>query len=191
VDDAELARLLDVVRRPERPRATLEERVQLVEDHRRIVDLVMAYGWLCDGRLWDELLDLYTDDFERFLVGTLEEHLVGKEALREVYERPVLPRRDAGSGGPPPAARIGQFEVRHMIHPPVVRIADDGAHAIAAAVYSLVVSEGEVPDFRRGDHQGGYIFEFRREPEVGWRFSTMTVISENARNPMFQAPAGS
>jgi hypothetical protein len=187
VEDAELAMLLDVARRPERPRATLEERVQVIEDHRRIAELVMTYGLLCDARLWDELLDLYTDDFERFLVGTLQEHLVGKEVLRERYERPVLPRKDDGSGAPPPAARIGTFELRHKIHPPTVRIADDGDHAIAAAVYSLVVSEGEVPAFRRGEHEGGYIFEFRREPGHGWRFSKMTVISENARNPMFQA----
>jgi hypothetical protein len=189
VEDRELDLILDVVRRPERPRTTLEERVQLLEDHRRIADLVMAYGWLCDRREWDELLDLYTDDFERHLLGTLEEHLKGKEVLREVYERPVLPRKDPGTGGPPAAARIGAFELRHLIHPPVVRVADDGDHAIAAAVYSLVVSEGEVPAFRKADHQGGYIFEFRREPEHGWRFSTMTVISENARNPMFQAPS--
>jgi hypothetical protein len=186
VQDAELAMLLDVARRPERARATLEERVQLLEDHRRIAELVMTYGLLCDARLWDELLDLYTDDFERFLVGTLEEHLVGKEVLRERYERPVLPRRDDGAGGPPPAARIGLFELRHKIHPPTVRIGDDGDHAIAAAVYSLVASEGDGPAFRRGEHEGGYIFEFRREPEHGWRFSTMTVISENARNPLFQ-----
>src|SRR3990170_9147802 len=94
----ELELVLDVVRRPESPRESLEARVTLLEDHRQIADLVMMYGWLCDARLWDELLDLYTDDFERFLLGTLDEHLVGKEALRSAYERPGLPRT-GGKGG--------------------------------------------------------------------------------------------
>jgi hypothetical protein len=188
MDRAELELLLDVVRRPERPRATVEERVQLLEDHRQITDLVMAYGWLCDARRWDELLDLYTDDFERFLVGTLEEHLVGKDALRDAYERPVLPRK-GGAGGLSDDARPQELEIRHMIHPPIVRIDDDGDHAHVAAVYGMVVTSGDGPQVRRGEHEGGYVFELRREPETGWRFRRMTVISENARNPMFW-PAG-
>lgn len=184
--DDELALLLDVVRTPETPRATLEERIALLEDHRRLTDLVMTYGWLCDARLWDELLELYTDDFERILVGTLDEHLVGKEVLRERYFAPVLPRK-GGVGGPPPATQINSYEIRHMIHPPVVRVDDDGNHATVAAVYSIVATSGDGADFVRGEHEGGYIFRFRREPDVGWRFCRMTVISENARNPLFQS----
>jgi hypothetical protein len=184
VDLAELEMLLEVVRRPERARTSVEERVQLLEDHRRVTELVMAYGWLCDAREWDELLDLYTDDFERFLVGTLDEHLVGKDALRAAYERPVLPRR-GGAGGLSDDTRPQDLEIRHMIHPPVVRIDDDGDHAHVAAVYGLVVTSGDGPQVRRGEHEGGYIFELRRVPDVGWRFCRMTVISENARNRMF------
>lgn len=183
--DDELAMLLDVVRTPERSRDTLEERIQLIEDHRRISDLVMAYGWLCDARLWDELLELYTDDFERFLVGTLEEHLVGKEILRERYVSPVLPHSD-GKGGPPPASQINSYEIRHMIHPPVIRVADDSQTATVAAVYSIVATDGDGNDVARGEHEGGYIFKLRREPELGWRFTCLTVISENARNPLFK-----
>jgi hypothetical protein len=185
MNDAEIEMLLEVVRTPERPRATLEERIQLIEDHRQLHDLVLTYGWLCDARRWDELLDLYTDDFERFLVGTLEEHLVGKEVLRERYESPVLPRK-GGEGGPPPAAQVNTYEIRHLIHPPLVRVSDDGLGATVAAVYSIVATTGDGPDFRRGEHEGGYIFGFRKEPEVGWRFCRMVVISENARNPLFQ-----
>jgi hypothetical protein len=186
MDVEELELLLDVVRRPERPRTTVEERLQLLEDHRRIADLVMAYGWLCDARRWDELLELYTDDFERFLLGTLEEHLVGKEALRAAYERPVLPRK-GGAGGLGDDTRPESLEIRHMIHPPVIRVSDDGDHAHVAAVYGMVVTSGDGPAVRRGEHEGGYLFELRREPE-GWRFCRMSVISENARNPMFWAP---
>jgi ketosteroid isomerase-like protein len=185
MNDAEIALLLDVVRAPEKPRTSLEARLTHLEDVRSIQDLVLAYGWLCDARRWDELLDLYTDDFERFLVGTLEEHLVGKEALRERYEAPVLPRK-GGAGGPPPASQVNAYEIRHMIHPPVVRVSDDGNEATAAAVYSIVATSGDGAELRRGEHEGGYIFGFRKVPDVGWRFCRMVVISENARNPLFQ-----
>ena len=182
--DDELARILDVVRAPERTPDTLEERVALLETHRTLTDLVMLYGWLCDGRRWDELLDHYTDDFERTLLGTLNETVKGKEKLRQLYEAPALPRADEGAAGPPPASVINTYELRHLIHPPVIRVADDGEHATVAAVYSLVVSSGEVPDFKRGEHEGGYIFGFRVD-DGRWRFESMVVISENARNPLF------
>ena len=142
--DDELAELLDVVRTPERARATLEERVELIEAHRAIADLVMLYGWLCDSRRWDELLEHYTDDFERTLLGTLDEKVKGKEKLRELYLRPALPRKGDGDG-PPPAAQINTYELRHLIHPPVVRVSDDGLRARVAAVYSLVATSGDGP----------------------------------------------
>jgi len=189
VNDRELNLVLDVVRRPETPRATVEERLELLEAHRTIADLVMAYGWLCDARRWDELLDLYTDDFERTLLGTLDEHIKGKEAIRPLYERPQLPRAEGSTNaGPPPASQLQTYELRHLIHPPVIRVADDGQTATVAAVYSLVASSGDGPDFRRGEHEGGYIFGMRREGG-GWRFASMIVISENARNPLFSAAA--
>ncbi|MFC0527703.1 nuclear transport factor 2 family protein [Phytohabitans kaempferiae] len=182
--DEELDQLIDVVLLPERARETLEERVALAEDHRRITDLVMLYGWLCDRRRWDDLLSYYTDDFERTLAGTLSEKVKGKEKLRELYFRPVLPRA-GDAAGPPPAAQINTYELRHLIHPPVIRVADDGQTASVAAVYSLVATSGDGSAFRRGEHEGAYLFGMRREPEVGWRFATMTVISENTRNPLF------
>ena len=183
----ELALLLEVANSEQHSGATLEERIRLLEDLRQISDLVMRYGWLCDARRWDEVLDLYTDDFERCLAGTLDECLRGKEALREVYERPVLPRKGGGADNSGDVARTSAFQCRHMIHPPVVRILDDGSRAVAAAVYSLVASEGEGEAFVRAEHEGGYIFGFRREPVVGWRFESMTVISEIANNPLFKA----
>lgn len=183
--DQELDLLIDVLLTPETTPESLEERIALLEDHRVIGDLVMLYGWLCDRRRWDDLLEYYTDDFERTLSGTLDEKVRGKEQMRELYQRPVLPR--AGNAeGPPPASQLATYELRHMIHPPVIRVSDDRSKATAAAVYSLVASSGDGDDFRRGEHEGGYVFGMRRVPEVGWRFESMTVISENARNPLFR-----
>lgn len=184
VNKDELRELLDVVRRPERRRETLEERIEVIEAHREISDLVMLYGWLCDAGEWDELLEHYTDDFERTLLGTLNEKVRGKDKIRELYVRPVLPRK-GDRPGPPPADQITSYEVRHLIHPPVIRLADDGRAATVAAVYSIVATSGDGPALRRGEHEGGYIFGMRREPDGRWRFATMVVISENARNPLF------
>ena len=181
--DAELDQLIAVVETPQRQPDSLEERLRLVEDHRQITDLVMLYGWLCDRRRWDDLLSYYTDDFERTLSGTLNEKVKGKEKLRELYIRPVLPR-SGDAAGPPPADIIKTYELRHLIHPPVIRVSDDGQTASVAAVYSLVATQGDGKDLRRGEHEGAYLFGMRREPE-GWRFATMTVISENTRNPLF------
>ena len=38
--------------------ATVEERVQVLEDREAIRGLIMAYGYLCDARRWDELLEI-------------------------------------------------------------------------------------------------------------------------------------
>src|SRR4051812_16533638 len=170
--DDELAAILDVVSIPERARLSIEERVELLEAHRTITDLVMLYGWLCDARRWDELLELYTDDFERTLLGTLDEKVKGKEKLRALYEHPQLPR-SGDTAGPPPADQINTYELRHLIHPPVVRVADDGQTATVAAVYSLVASSGDGSSYRRGEHEGGYIFGMRRERDGRWMFESM------------------
>jgi hypothetical protein len=66
-----------------------------------------------------------------------------------------------------------------------VRVDDDNTTATAATCYSIVATKGNGNDVVRGVHEGGYIFGFRREDD-GWKFCTMTVISENARNPLFQ-----
>ena len=181
MQDDELEQVLEVFRRPERPRTTVEERLTALEDKTAIRELIMAYGYLCDARRWDELLEHYTDDIERVLGGTLAERIKGKEALKQVYEAPVLPRED---GQAPPASEINTYELRHLIVGDMVRLGDDGTTAWAVAAYSMVASKGEVADFVRGQHEGAYVFEFRKV-DGRWKVSHFTVFSENARNPLF------
>jgi hypothetical protein len=183
MQNAEIEQMLEVFRRPERPRTTVEERLTAIEDRQRVREVLMAYGYLCDARLWDELLELYTDDVERVLGGTLTENIKGKDALREVYLAPVLPRED---GDAPPAAEINAYEIRHLIVGDIVRLGDDGETAWAAASYSLVASKGDIDDFVRAGHEGGYILEFRKV-DGAWLVSKFTVFSENARNPLFRS----
>lgn len=185
--DDEIDQLLAVVRAPEPQPTDLEERVQRLEDVRRITDLLLEYGWLEDASRWDDLLELCTDDVERVLAGSLNERVTGKAALRAVLVAPVMPRK-SGDGGPPPVEQINAYEVRHLINPPVVRVGGDTATVVAS--YSLVATTGDGPTFRRGEHEGGYVFELRRGGPRGWRVSRMLIITENARNPLFNAASG-
>ena len=184
--DDELNMILDVTRMKERPRESLEERVQLLEDHRTLTDLVMRYGWLCDARQWDELLELYTDDIERVLTGSLEEHVQGKEALRQLYLRPVLPVKHGGDG---PRERLdasatqGQLSARHLISHHVTRVSDDGREAWSAVQYSLVLERTHGDDHERGVHEGAYLFRFLKQ-DGRWKVRKLTVIANSARNPL-------
>ena len=66
------------------------ERLARLEDRAQVYDLVMAYGYLEDGRRWDDMLALYTDDIERELAGSLTEVVRGKVALRDRLVTPVM-----------------------------------------------------------------------------------------------------
>ncbi len=76
-------------------------------------------------------MDLYTDDIERVLGGTLVEQVKGKEALRPLYESLPLPNRDGGKGAPA-AQQLATYEVKHFITGIVVDVRGDEASAVAA-----------------------------------------------------------
>jgi ketosteroid isomerase-like protein len=181
----EKAALAEVAMRTEAPRTTLEERLTLAEDKEAIRDVIAAYGFLCDSANWDELLELYTDDVERVLTGSLEEHVQGKEALRQLYLHPVLPVK---SGGGDPKERLdasvteGRLSARHLISHHVTRVSDDGAEAWSAVQYSLVL-EREGDEYERGVHEGAYLFWFLKQGGR-WRVRKLTVIANSARNPL-------
>ena len=180
----EIEALLTVVQRPERPRTTVEERVQALEDRDEIRGLIMAYGYLCDARRWDELLELYTDDIERVLAGTLVERVQGKAALREKLVAPTLEHR-TGEGSAPPPSALEQLGLRHLMASDVVRLGDDGVTATAAVQYQMVATAEDAQGFRRGAHEGSYVFDFRKD-DGRWRFSRQFIVSDNAHNPMFR-----
>ncbi|HEX6311229.1 MAG TPA: nuclear transport factor 2 family protein [Acidimicrobiia bacterium] len=184
MNEAEIDALLEVVQRPERERRTPEERVQALADRQEIRDLIMVYGYLCDARRWDELLELYTDDIERVLAGSLSERVQGKAALRERLTAPTLARA-SGEGAPPPPSYLEALELRHLMASDVVRLSDDGTAATAAVQYQMVATADDERGFRRGAHEGSYVFEFRKV-DGRWRFCRQFIVSDNAHNPMFQ-----
>jgi hypothetical protein len=177
--------IVEILQRPEQPREGLEARVQLLEDRERIRDIIMQYGYYCDAQRYDELFALYVDDVERELSGTLVEKVRGKAALGQLMRSPVLAWK-SGSGGPPPPEVIRSYEGRHLITGEVIRVSDDGSEAWATAQYSLVKVSGEDPtQVRRGQHEGSYVFSFRKIAG-DWKFTRLWVITNNAHNPLYQ-----
>lgn len=175
--------IIDLMLQPE-PEWQGEDRVGAMQDKSEIRDLVMRYGYISDAFLWDELCDLYTDDVERVLAGTLEETTRGKENLRAKLAAPLLPRR--GEGGGEPMERpmvIGTFRSRHLMADDVIRLAPDRTTARAAFQYSLVVETDDENGYDRGSHEGAYLFDFRKE-NGRWLFSRQVIITNTARNPL-------
>jgi hypothetical protein len=184
VNEAEIEAMLEVVQRPERARDSVEARVQAVEDRDAIRSLIMTYGYLCDARRWDDLLDLYTDDIERVLAGSLVERVQGKAALREKLVSPTLERRSGGSDAAPPA-QLEALDLRHLMASDIVRLGDDETTARAAVQYQMVATSDDARGFRHGSHEGSYVFDFRKD-NGRWRFCRQFIVSNNAHNPMFQ-----
>jgi hypothetical protein len=67
----------------------------------------------------------------------------------------------------------------------VIRLSDDGTHAVAAVQYTMVATRDDEHGFRRGSHEGSYGFEFRKEAGT-WKFCRQVIITDNAHNPMFR-----
>jgi hypothetical protein len=179
---------VDVLTLDDSSDGTLEERLERLEDRAAIRDLIMRYGWLCDQRRWDDLLELYTDDVERELAGTLDERVEGKEALRELLVAPALPRKSSSDPGAPPVDRILELELKHMIATEVVKILPGGDEAVAQVYYTMVVTRGQGEEFQRGVHDGTYEFHFVKR-DGRWLFRRQIIASNNATNPLFQAVA--
>jgi hypothetical protein len=174
------------VLRPERPRTTLEDRLAAFEDKERIRDLIMAYAFLCDADMHDELYDRYTDDMERHLGGTLTEVVKGKEAVRHRHEHPVLERKP-GMPGPAtqPAGMRAKVKPRHLMSTAVVKLSDDSTEAWASVYFALAsLKDRDDGTTTRGIHEGGYLFGFRKVAG-DWKIAKLMVFTEIAHDVNF------
>ncbi len=187
MDQREQQLLIEAILSPDTIEIDLEKRITAIEDKAAIRDLIMQYGYLCDARMWDQLLDLYTDDIERELGGTLTEFVSGKKALREKLERPTLERKKTDAT-PAAVQFMASLELRHLMASEVIRLGEDGQTAHAVVQYALAVISDSGDDCRKGVHEGSYIFSFRKEAG-DWKFSKQIIFSDNARNPLFQKQA--
>jgi hypothetical protein len=144
----ELDLLLEVVRRPDFAGRTLEDRVAALEDRDAIRELIMAYGYLEDERRWDEMLELYTDDIERVLAGSLVETVRGKAALRDRLVNPVMQAKSGAAAAS--RSRVEQLGLRHLMAAEVIRLGPDRSTATATLHYTLVATRDDASGFARG-----------------------------------------
>ncbi|HEX6311231.1 MAG TPA: nuclear transport factor 2 family protein, partial [Acidimicrobiia bacterium] len=156
-----MAEVLAAVAAPGRSAPAFAARLAAAEDRAAIRDLIMRYGYLEDARRWDDMLDLYTDDIERVLAGSLVETIRGKAALRERLVSPVMEAKSGAAAAS--RARVEQLRLRHLMTGEVIRVAGDGTEATAAVQYVLVATREDEHGFRKGSHEGSYRFDFRKE----------------------------
>ena len=169
----------DVLGRPRlRPRDA-DALVRLLDDEAALRDLIMRYAFLQDLGQFDEFLDFCTEDMERVLGGTLDQHARGRDDLRAKLAEPVA------VAGTHAVLEPVDVRSRHLITDEVIRVDEDGVHAAAVAQFTVVLTSAE-GEFRRGQHEGTYLFEFRRDDGV-WRFSRQVIDSSTARNPLMRA----
>ena len=100
---------------------------------------------------------------------------------------PQLPRAGRTTPTRRRPTQLNTYEFRHLIVDDLIRLDPSGTKGWAVAAYSLVASTEQPDGFRRGQHEGGYIFEMRKCDDGRWRVAHMTVFSENSRNPLFQS----
>jgi hypothetical protein len=171
----------------ERARTTLEEKVQLLSDKQRIEEMIHEYGFACDSAGWDVLQELYDENIEREMTGTLAEVVKGREKLIELHRNPVLPRAPGVNTVNTGLARFKNREIRHLISAKVIRISDDNKAAWALCYYQLAVVGQDDAGWQRGEHEGTYVFTFSKASGA-WRFTQHLIWTNNAVNPMFGAP---
>lgn len=72
-------------------RMSIDDKLQFLSDKQRIVELVHEYAFACDSRRWDILGEIYDDDIERIMSGTLDETVRGRDALIALHMTPRFP----------------------------------------------------------------------------------------------------
>src|ERR1700761_5552806 len=132
--------------RHERHRQTLEDKLQLVIDKQRIVEMINEYAFACDSRQWDVLRELYDENIERVMSGTLNETVRGRDTLIGLHANPALPRAEGVEMEKRDLTKIKGLEIRHLIATQMVRIGNDNRKAWALCHYqmALVGQTGDV-----------------------------------------------
>ncbi len=173
--------------RHERHRQTLDDRLQLVIDKQRIVEMINEYAFACDSRQWDVLEELYDEDIERVMSGTLNETVRGRATLIGLHRNPALPRAEGVEMEKRDLTKIKGLEIRHLVATQMVRIGNDNQKAWALCHYQMALVGQENDAWEHGLHEGTYLFSFSKA-SGDWRFTQHLIWTNNAANPMFGVP---
>jgi hypothetical protein len=170
--------------RHERHRQTLEDKLQLVIDKQRIVEMINEYAFACDSRQWDVLEELYDENIERVMSGTLNETVRGRAKLIDLHANPALPRAEGVEMDKRDLTKIKGLEIRHLVATQMVRVSDDNGKAWALCHYQMALVGQENDAWEHGLHEGTYLFSFAKAGGT-WRFTQHLIWTNNAANPMF------
>ena len=171
----------------ERDRQGLEGKLTLVIDKQRVVEMINEYAFACDSRQWDVLLELYDENIERVMTGTLNETVRGRDTLIGLHANPALPRAKGVEMEKRDLTKIKGLEIRHLIGTQMVRVSDDNQSAWALCHYQMALGGQENDRWEHGLHEGTYLFSFSKASGA-WKFTRHLIWTNNAANPMFGVP---
>lgn len=174
----------EVTPKHERSRESVDDKVQYLIDKQRLVEIVHEYAFGCDSRNWDLLRELYDEDIERVMTGTLDETVRGRENLIALHANPALPRKAGVNMAKRDLSKLKGLEIRHLIGTLITRIADDNQKAWALCHYQMALVGQENDDWAYGTHEGTYLFSFSKATGA-WQFTQHLIWTNNAANPMF------
>jgi hypothetical protein len=139
----------------------LLQRLQRLEDEAAIVRLQNAYGYYVDKRMWDQVIDLFSD------TGSVEISHRGVYSGKAGVRRMFLESWGKGRVG------LAHGEIfTHMMMQPVIDVSSDAGRAKARFRTLAQVGEGGAGGRGVMWVEGVYENEFVREGGV-WRFSKM------------------
>ncbi len=151
----------------------LEKRLQQREDELDVRKLQFLYGYLIDKCMYDQVIELFTDDCEvRFFGGVYK----GKAGARRLYIERFRKRFTHNNNGP-----VDGFLLDHPQLQDIVDIEPDGVTAQAAR--ALDHAGRAPPDYRRSEAAGlgvrqwweGGIYEntYKKGADGKWRIHVL------------------
>jgi hypothetical protein len=170
--------------RHERARTGAEDKLQFVIDKQRIIEMINEYAFACDSRFWDVLEELYDENIERIMTGTLNETVRGRANLINLHANPALPRAEGVEMEKRDLTKIKGLEIRHLIGTQMTRVSDDNQKAWALCHYQMALVGQTNDHWEHGLHEGTYLFSFSKA-SGSWKFTQHLIWTNNAANPMF------
>jgi carotenoid cleavage dioxygenase len=154
--------------------ADLEKRLTVREDELDIRKLQHLYGYLIDKCMYNETVDLFTDDGEvRFFGGVWK----GKEGVRRLYVERFQKRFTYGNNGP-----IDGFLLDHPQLQDIINIQPDGVTALGRARSMMQAGrhkdyEGDAPHLKARQWWEGGIYENTYKKVDGvWRMHILNYM---------------
>lgn len=161
--DRELPGIYGILQRLEEKVASLEHKLGLLEDKEAIRTLMYTYTYYMDRALYDQALDLFSDNVESCEVGGRGVYL-GKEGCRTLWKDVFGP----AYGGSENQLKFG-WMVDHHVTKLVITVDPDGRKAQSRGHYFSMGGIFNHPEYT-GMQSGIYQLEYVKE-DGAWKIS--------------------